>query len=494
MNRPTLPIEEASEGAPRILNLIGGQSRPAATGQWLPVYEPATGQVYTQVADSQDADVHEAVMAAEGAFVAWSAMPATERARHLDRLAGILEENSEAFAHAESRDTGKPLSLARQVDIPRAIANLRFFAHAATQFSSESHAMEGRGFNYTLRQPLGPVACISPWNLPLYLLTWKIAPALAAGNTVVAKPSEVTPYTAWLLGRLTLEAGWPAGVLNIIHGSGNACGQPLVRHPHVQAVSFTGSTRTGAAIARGVADQFKKLSLELGGKNPFIVFQDADFDQAVDCAVRAAFSNQGQICLCGSRFLIERGCYAAFRDALVARARALRPGDPVLPETQFGALSSRAHFEKVLDHITLAQQEGGTLLCGGRAAQVPGRCTTGWFMEPTLIEGLPERCRTNQEEIFGPVASITPFDDFEHAVQLANATAYGLSASVWTQNLTTAHRLAARIDAGMVWINTWMMRDLRTPFGGTKQSGLGREGGWEAMRFFTQPKNVCVAL
>ncbi len=346
--------------------------------------------------------------------------------------------------------------------------------------------------NYTLRQPLGVVACISPWNLPLYLLTWKIAPALAAGNCVVAKPSEITPYTAWLLSRASIEAGLPAGVLNIVHGSGTDAGAGLVAHPQVKAVSFTGSTRTGAAIAAVAAPQFKKLSLEMGGKNPFIVFADADFDAALDTALRAAFTNQGQICLCASRLLVQRALYARFRDAFVARARALRAGDPTLPDTEFGAVASAEHHRKILACIALAREEGGSVLTGGVAAHIDGRCSTGWFIEPTVIEGLDARCRTNTEEIFGPVVALLPFDDETHALQLANASPYGLAASIFTRDLGVAHRMAARIDAGVVWINCWMLRDLRTPFGGMKDSGLGREGGLEAMRFFTEARNVCV--
>jgi aminomuconate-semialdehyde/2-hydroxymuconate-6-semialdehyde dehydrogenase len=478
----------------RLSNLINGRLSPPRSGRWLDVHEPATGEVYALVPDSGTDDVAEAVAAAERAAPAWAATPAAERARLLSRLADLVEHELPGFAEAESRDSGKPVALARRVDIPRAVANLRFFASAAMQFASESHAMDGAGFNYTLRQPLGVVACISPWNLPLYLFTWKIAPALAAGNSVVGKPSEITPYTAWMLGRLALEAGLPPGVLNIVHGSGPSCGAPLVAHPSVKAVSFTGSTRTGAAIAAQVAPQFRKLSLELGGKNPFVVFADADFDRAVDTAVRAAFTNQGQICLCGSRVLVESPIYERFRDAFVERTKALRPADPSLPDTEFGAIVSEQHFDKVMACIALAREEGGRVLLGGERVRVPGRCEHGWFIEPTVIEGLIADCRTNTEEIFGPVATLMPFDTPAEALAIANTGPYGLAASVWSSNLDTVHRFAAAIDAGIVWVNCWMLRDLRTPFGGMKQSGVGREGGMEAMRFFTEPKNVCIAL
>ncbi|MBL8299117.1 MAG: aldehyde dehydrogenase [Rhodanobacteraceae bacterium] len=476
-------------------NLIDGRLTAPANGRYLEVFEPATGRCYALAPDSDSADVALALTSAQQAFPDWSQQPSTERARHMNRLADLIETRLEQFAQAESRDSGKPLQLARNVDIPRAVANLRFFAAAITQWASEAHAMEDRALNYTLRQPLGVVACISPWNLPLYLFTWKIAPALAAGNCVLGKPSEVTPLTAQLLAEASIEAGFPPGVLTILHGSGAQTGQALVDHPAIKAISFTGSTRVGAQIALSAARQFKKASLELGGKNATLVFADWNASEAqLDTIVRSAFANQGQICLCGSRILVERSIYAEFRERFVARTRALRVGDPLLPESDLGAVVSQAHFDKVMGCIALAREEGGRILTGGEAVAVPGRCENGWFIAPTVIEGLGAQCRTNQEEIFGPVVTLQPFDDDAQALALANCTNYGLAASVWTRDLTRAHRVAAGLHSGIVWINCWMLRDLRTPFGGVKQSGLGREGGVEALRFFTETKNVCIAL
>ncbi|HEX3101375.1 MAG TPA: aldehyde dehydrogenase, partial [Pyrinomonadaceae bacterium] len=417
-----------------------------------------------------------------------------ERFELLNNLAGLIERDLEALAEAESVDNGKPVSLARSLDIPRSVANFKFYATGAMHTWNESHETVGKAINYTLRQPLGVVGCISPWNLPLYLFTWKIAPALAAGCTVVAKPSEVTPMTAYLLSKLCIEAGLPVGVLNIVHGTGPKVGSAIVAHRDIKAISFTGGTKTGEDIARTAAPMFKKLSLELGGKNPNIIFADCDYEEMLATTIRSSFSNQGEVCLCGSRIFIERPMYEQFKGDFISRVRALKVGDPMDADTDVGAIVSKQHFEKIMSYIDLAREEGGTILTGGNSVAMDGRCADGWFIEPTVIDGLPFDCRTNQEEIFGPVVTLTPFDTEEEVLGYANSVRYGLSSTIWTENLSRAHRVAAAIESGIVWINCWLFRDLRTPFGGVKDSGLGREGGFEALKFFTEEKNVCVKI
>ena len=477
----------------KIQNYIDGRLFQPASGKWLDNFEPATGEIYSQVPDSNAEDVDLAVQAANAAFGEWSTLDAMERASILSRLADRIEQNLDALAAAESRDNGKPEWLARSVDIPRCAKNFRFFANLSTGLDSQSHASPGT-INYTLRKPLGAVGCITPWNLPLYLLTWKIAPALAVGNTVVAKPSEVTPMTAYLFSQICIDAGLPPGVLNIVHGSGSETGNALISHPGLKAISFTGGTKTGKHIASVVAPELKKFSLELGGKNPNIVFADCDYERMLQTTLRSSFSNQGQICLCGSRILVQDSLYDRFRDDFVAATKKLKVGDPTQADSKLGAVVSGPHHKKILGCIELAQQEGGTILCGGGAASVEGRCSGGWFVEPTVIEGLDSNCRTNQEEIFGPVVTLQPFTDEQHAIELANSTEYGLSASIWTADTCTAHSVAEQIESGVIWVNTWLNRDLRTPFGGMKQSGAGREGGMDGIRFWTEPKNVCVSF
>ena len=477
-----------------IENYIGGEMVQPASGEYLDNVEPATGSVYSHIPDSDDRDVNLAADAARTAFPTWSQTSPEARFEVLMRLVSLIERDSEELARAESIDNGKPLALARMMDIPRAAANFRFYATAAMHTSNESHETIGQAINYTLRQPLGVVGCISPWNLPLYLFTWKIAPAIAAGCTVIAKPSEITPITAYLLSKLCIEAGMPGGVLNIVHGLGPKVGASIVAHRDVKAVSFTGGTKTGEEIARTAAPMFKKLSLELGGKNPNIIFADCNYDQALETTVRSSFTNQGQICLCGSRVFVERPIYERFKDDLVARALEMTIGDPLDESTNLGAIVSESHMQKILSYIDLARTEGGTILSGGNRVRFDGRCSDGYFIEPTVIEGLSHDCRTNQEEIFGPVVSIMPFDNENEVVGWANSVRYGLSATVWTENLSRAHRVAAALESGIVWVNCWLLRDLRTPFGGVKDSGMGREGGFEALKFFTEEKNVCVKV
>jgi aminomuconate-semialdehyde/2-hydroxymuconate-6-semialdehyde dehydrogenase len=496
-----------------VLNWIDGRLAPALSGATIEMVDPATGTAERRVANSGAQDVDAAVAAARRAFPGWSRAAAGERSRVLLRLADLIDENLEALARAECVDSGKPLGLCRVVDIPRSAANFRYFATAILHGATELHEFDGGGtpggvpaLNYTLRRARGVAGCISPWNLPLYLFTWKIAPALATGNTVVAKPSELTPTSAAMLGELAARAGMPAGVLNIVQGTGAAtagvggAGAAIVEHPDIGAVTFTGSTGVGRWIGERCGRSLKPVSLELGGKNPFIVFGDAQIDGpggAIETAVRAAFTNQGQICLCGSRLLVERSVYARVLEGVVERAKALVIGDPLEASTQQGALVSAAHRAKVAGMVEEARAEGGTIACGGSVVEhgaLPGRVRDGFFYCPTVITGLGAHYRVEREEIFGPVVSVSAFDGEEGAVERANSTEYGLAATVFTRDLGRAHRVAGALEAGIVWVNCWMVRDLRTPFGGVKQSGVGREGGVEALRFFTEPKNVCVRV
>ena len=477
-----------------IRNYIDGAFSDPVGGQFLDNIDPSTGNAYGLIPRSQAADVDLAVAAAKAAFPAWSSLSAGERSSWLMKVSNAIDAKLDTLALAESKDNGKPLKLATAVDIPRARDNFKFYATAILHDAYETHDMGVNGFNYTLRQPIGVAGCISPWNLPLYLFSWKIAPALAAGNTVVAKPSEVTPATAYLLSEILDEIGFPKGVLNIVHGLGAEVGAAIVAHNDTNIISFTGGTQTGKAISSVAAPMFKKISLELGGKNANVIFDDCDFEDAVNTSVRSSFANQGQICLCGSRIYVQRGIYEKFKAAFLERVNGLTVADPLSDKARMGAVVSREHMEKVLSYIELAKEEGGTLLTGGHRVQLDGRCERGYFIAPTVFENLPASCRTNQEEIFGPVVTLTPFDTEEEALAMANGTAYGLAATIWTSDLKTAHRMAAGLHAGIIWVNCWLLRDLRTPFGGVKQSGVGREGGFEALRFFTEPKNICIKL
>lgn len=475
-----------------IQNFINGQFLPSVSNKWLDNYNPANGEVYGKLPNSTKADVDNAYIAAKSAFPTWSQTTLEERSRILIKISELLETHLQRFAEAESIDNGKPINLAQTVDIPRAASNFRFFANAITQYSSESHESVGhQAINYTLRQPIGVVGCISPWNLPLYLFTWKIAPAIASGNCVVAKPSEITPMTAYLLGEICKEAGLPKGVLNIVHGLGKTTGQAIIEHPDIEAISFTGGTTTGAHIAKIAAPMFKKLSLELGGKNPNIIFDDCDYNDMLETTIRSSFANQGQICLCGSRIFIESSIYEKFKKDFVEKTKQLKIGHPSKSDTQIGALVSKSQLEKIKNYITIAKEENGVVLCGGNEFTVEN-FENGYYFEPTIIEVKTNTCTINQEEVFGPVVSIMPFNTEDEVLQMANTTKYGLSATLWTNNLKRSIRISNQLQVGLVWVNTWMLRDLRTPFGGTKASGLGREGGFEALRFFTEAKNICI--
>jgi len=473
----------------QLANFINGAFVPPRSGEYFDDINPATAEVIGRIPDSDERDVDDAVRAAKAAFPAWSRKTAIERSNLLLKLADLVERNLDELARTESIDNGKTLSLAKRLDIPRAVANFRFFATAILHQSSDAHMTDAAALNYTLRQPLGVVGLISPWNLPLYLLSWKIAPAIAAGNTCVAKPSELTPMTANRLAELSIEAGIPPGVINIVHGYGNKAGRALTCHDDVAAISFTGGTVTGAAVAANAAPRFKKLSLELGGKNPNLIFADADLDDAIATSIRSSFWNQGEICLCGSRIFVERSIHDDFVKRFAAATKKLHIGDPLDAATDIGALISEAHLQKVMGYIDLATKEGGTIVTGGHRVDRPG-----YFVEPTIVTGLGCDCRVLQEEIFGPVVTITPFDHEDEAVTFANSTRYGLSATVWTRDLSRAHRVAAALDAGTIWINCWLLRDLRVPFGGMKESGVGREGGFESLQFFAEAKNVCVKI
>ncbi|HOZ50406.1 MAG TPA: aldehyde dehydrogenase [Chitinophagaceae bacterium] len=477
-----------------IQNYIGGDFVEPLSKSYLQNINPATGEVYGQIPNSNADDVDRAVAAAEKAFPSWSLSTPEFRFKVLNTIAELIDEHLDELALAETTDNGKPLWLSKRVDIPRASSNFRFFATSIMHFATESHVMEDKAINFTARQPIGIVGCISPWNLPLYLFSWKIAPALAAGNCVIAKPSEVTPLSSFLLSKICKEAGLPDGVLNILHGDGPSCGSAIVAHPKIKAISFTGSTRAGEHIASVAAPKFKKLSLELGGKNPNIIFADCDWDKMIKTTVQSTFSNQGQICLCGSRILVEKSIYEKFKTDFIERVSKLTVGDPMTEDSKQGAVVSKLHFDKVMNCIQLAKDEGGTILLGGEAVQLEGRCANGYFIRPTIIEGLSASCRTNMEEIFGPVVTLQTFENEEDALLKANTSNYGLASTVWTQDISKANRMALKINAGIVWINCWLLRDLRTPFGGVKNSGVGREGGWEALRFFTEAKNICVEL
>tara|TARA_A100001037_G_scaffold9086_1_gene8954 strand:+ start:1024 stop:2469 length:1446 start_codon:yes stop_codon:yes gene_type:complete len=477
-----------------ILNYINGEFVEPLSKEYIDVIEPAIGKKYTKVANSDRSDIDKAVDASLKSFPNWSSLNIDVRAKYLMEIATHIEINLEEFAHDESLDTGKPISLSKNMDIPRAISNFRFFADHAKSFQFKSSMNGEDGSNLISRHPLGVVGCISPWNLPLYLFTWKIAPALVTGNTVIAKPSEISPLTAYKLAKILMKINFPKGVINIVHGEGNRVGSEIVRHPKIKAISFTGGTKTGEKIANESSTSFKKLSLEMGGKNPAIIFDDCDYSNMIETIIKSSFSNQGQICLCSSRLLIQSTIYDKFKSDLVKRVASLKIGDPKDVNTEFGSISSKEHFHKIMNYIKLAKKEGGNILIGGDEFSLDGRCSNGYFISPTVIDSLDNSSIINQDEIFGPVVTLQSFDSEEEAINIANDTNYGLSATIWTNNQKKGDRVALRIDAGVIWINCWLVRDLRTPFGGMKQSGLGREGGDYAIDFFTETKNICRSI
>ena len=478
----------------KLKNYINGKFVNAISNKTLNNFNPSTGEQIQKFPDSNVDDVNIAVKKAKEAFQIWKTKSIKYRSEFLINLGSEIKNNAEKIAIAESIDTGKPEWLSKDLDIPRAAENMFFFGNSIRHFFSEFHNMDNSAFNYTLRQPIGVVGCISPWNLPLYLLTWKIAPAIATGNTVVAKPSELTPYTAFIFSKLCEKINFPKGVINIVHGLGKTAGDAIVKHKDVPVITFTGGTETGKKITRNSASQLKKISLELGGKNPNIIFDDADLDIAIDTSVRASFLNQGQICLCGSRIYIQNNIYNKFKKQFLEKVNKMKVGDPTLNENDLGSVISKEHLNKILNYINIAKDEGGKILIGGKQVKIKGKYEKGFFIEPTVIEGLPVSSKVNQNEVFGPVVTLTPFSDEDDLLKLTNSTQYGLSASIFTQNLNRAHRLASLIDAGTVWINTWLLRDLRVPFGGMKKSGIGREGGHSSLHFFTEPKNICIKL
>ena len=473
----------------RIANLIAGKWATPQDGKYFDDHNPATGEKIAEIPSSTAADIKTAVAGAQAAQPEWGALPVEERAVWLDSIASALEARSDEIAELESKDTGKPVALAREVDAARSALNFRFFAKLVRELPDEQYKMED-ALNVVVRKPVGVAGLITPWNLPLYLLSWKVAPAILMGNCVVCKPSRLTPLTANLLAEVVTEVGLPPGVVNLVHGSGSKCGQALVEHPAVGAISFTGGTSTGRSVAAGAAPLFKKLSLELGGKNATIVCSDADLEKTVPGAARAAFMNQGQVCLCGSRLLVERSIWDEFVPRFVAYVKAMSIGDPA--SCDLGALVSQEHRKKVEGYVALAQEEGGTVLCGGERPVLEPPFDAGAFLEPAVIEGLAPDSRSATEEIFGPVVTLHPFENDDEALAIANNTEYGLAGSVWTRDLERGRRIAEGIDTGMVWVNCWLHRDLRVPFGGVKNSGVGREGGRYSLEFFSEPTNICL--
>lgn len=473
-------------------NFIGGEFIAPISNNYLDNFNPATNERLNRIPNSNAKDVALAVKTAKQASSDWQKLTLADRIEWLDKIANAMEEKKGEIARLESLDTGKPITLATNVDATRSITNFRFFAQYCQSLEEMNFTMED-ATNFVVRKPVGVVGLITPWNLPLYLLTWKIAPALAMGNTIVAKPSELTPLTANFFAEILHEIGFPSGVFNLVHGLGLDTGQPILEHPEIKAISFTGGTATGKIVAATASPMFKKISLELGGKNATIICADADIDMAVSGAVKAAFTNSGQVCLCGSRILVDEKIYEKFLERFSKKVSKIKIGRPEDPNTEYGSVISNQHLEKILSYIQLAKQEGGTIVAGGnRITEIDGQTTNGCFLEPTIITGLSINSRCATEEIFGPVVTIHSFIDESEAITMANNTDYGLSGSVWTADENRGKEIASKIDSGVIWVNTWLHRDLRTPFGGVKNSGVGREGGIWSINFFSELSNVCV--
>lgn len=475
------------------LHFIDGKFVPSANGRTFLNINPATGEVLGEVAEGGKEEVDRAVAAARKALNGpWKKLTLQERSKLLRRVGDLILERLDELAVLETLDTGKPLWLAKTLDIPRAAYNFHFFADYMISVGEEAYRTNDVALNYSIRRPVGVVGLINPWNLPLLLMTWKLAPCLAAGNTAIMKPAELTPMTATVLAEICQEAGIPDGVVNLVHGFGpNSAGEAISAHPDINAITFTGETTTGKIIMETAAKSLKRLSFELGGKNPNIIFADADLDEVIETTIRSSFMNQGEVCLCGSRIYVERHIYEAFLEKFVARTKQMKVGDPFDEQTQVGALISEEHLNRVCSYLDSARADGGKFLTGGKR---PEGLEKGYFLEPTIIVDLDSNSRCIREEIFGPVVTVTPFDTEEEVIAQANDTHYGLSASIWTNDLRRAHRVAAQIEAGIIWVNTWFLRDLRTPFGGMKQSGIGREGGMHSFDFYTEVSNVCIKL
>jgi aminomuconate-semialdehyde/2-hydroxymuconate-6-semialdehyde dehydrogenase len=475
------------------LHFINGKFVPSLGGKTFDNINPATEELLGTVAEGGAAEIDLAVKAAKKALNGpWKKMTASERTAILRKVGDLIIDRKDELAALESLDTGKPIWLSSSIDVPRSAYNFHFFSDYIRTITTEATQMDNIALNYATRSPLGVVGLINPWNLPMLLMTWKLAPALAAGNTVVMKPAELTPMTATVLAEICRDAGIPDGVVNLVHGFGpNSAGAALVEHPDVNAISFTGETTTGKVIMASASKTLKRLSYELGGKNPNIIFADSNLDEVIETTLKSSFINQGEVCLCGSRIYVERSAYQEFLDKFVAKAKELIVGDPFEAKTKIGALISEEHLERVTGYIKLAEEEGGTILLGGKR---PAGLEKGYYLEPTIITGLDRNCRVVKEEIFGPVVTVIPFDTEEDVLDQVNDTQYGLSASVWTNDLRRAHRVAGQIEAGIVWVNTWFLRDLRTPFGGVKQSGIGREGGVHSFEFYSELKNICIKL